>query len=93
MSRNIEKLIDGLKNAGWLITLNNPCSTPAFNEIIRERFPELPADFLEFCSLVKSCTNSEITIMLLTSTDYSGISEVAFSWNEFEKESLLAAKN
>ena len=74
---------------GWRIKTGNK---EAFPNIIKERYPWASDCCLNnFISSFESLTNASDTSWFLSNIDFSGNSDSAFAWNEWEKISTDAA--
>ena len=87
----IEKFISFLKDNHWKIEENDTKSDVYSNAILSAYGP-LSAAFLEFLQKCKRVISGDDTRFFLCLDDYSGESDLAFKWNEFELISLEAAE-
>jgi hypothetical protein len=87
------EFLTALKKLNWLIDQNvqNLPRGYDFNEIADGKFREAPNELRELVRSFTTCTNPQENIWLLSIVDYLGQSDSAFSWNEFERESLEVA--
>lgn len=85
-----KNFIEILKKNGWEITLREPNEPLSLNETIKRRFKEMPLDYIDFISNIESCLNEDGKVGFWTDIDFSGKSDSAFKWNEFESMSLEA---
>ena len=87
----IEKFIAFLKDNNWKIEENDTKSDVYSNSVL-SGYENLPTVFLVFLQKYKSVTSEDETCFFLGVDDYSGESDLAFKWNEFELMSLEAAE-
>ncbi len=91
-NEKIDNLLKTLLKNQWKInTYTNPLLVFE-NERINQNLERLPNSFLYFLSYVQSAVNLGDSAWFLCKDDYNEKSDAAFKWNEFEKESLEAAK-
>ncbi len=83
-------LIKQLAEKGWRVNLTNTAFI--LPREIRERYKALPVEVSDILSGISACISPDEKSWLLCMPDYHSESEAAFSWNEFEKESLQAAE-
>jgi hypothetical protein len=82
------RALRGLRANGWVITeLETRASLPAE---IRARYGWLPDDALRLVESIESAVRKDEKTWMQTERDFAGTSESAFSWNEWEKQSLDA---
>jgi hypothetical protein len=88
--RKMHKLIKSLENNGWKVkTTDAPFHFPG---VITARYPNFPSVVGDVLSGINECTSADEKAWLLCLPDYQGNSRSAFLWNEFEVQSLEAAK-
>lgn len=85
----IESKIARLRTLGWkCIWANKKREIPSH---ILKRYENIPSEYIEFVESLTECTNQTNTRWFLSVEDFSGISESAFTWDEWERMSLEAA--
>ncbi len=92
MKGKINQFLAWAKEKGWKIQ-DRTCIDPDFPSNIIARYKKIPDEFIQFISLVDVCAMPDEKSWFLCISDYSETSDSAFSWNEYEKMSLEAAKD
>lgn len=90
MHPKYEKAIAELKTAGWVVQLSGSLS-PLSPAILR-RYPWLPSDYVAFIESIGLVASADDKVWIQTAKDFNGQTESAFAWNEWELQSLAAAK-
>jgi hypothetical protein len=87
MRRELQRL----ESKGWVVRLRQ---TPALlPEAIVRRHPWIPRPVQSFLGGIDLVSRGDEKLWLLTVADFIGESDSAFSWNEREVQSLVAAKD
>jgi hypothetical protein len=84
-----DRIFEALKQRGWEIRLLDaavPIPAP-----IEQRFPWLPRDVRSLVENVATAVSADQRAWFVTATVLTGESDVAFSWDVWERQSLLAA--
>lgn len=89
MNRDLLGAFDRLAARGWRLVQHVP--PDGWSEVIATRYPWVPPDIRDAMVELKEVVSPDETCWLLTSNDYSGRSESAFVWNEWERQSIEAA--
>ena len=87
----IEKFIAFLKDNDWKIE-ENDTECDVYSNAVLSAYGHLPAALIELLQKYKSVASGDDTSFFLCVDDYSGESDLAFKWNEFELISLEAAE-
>ncbi len=87
----VDKFVAFLEQSGWRITKNENRGDISSNEILK-KYSNLPAEFVELIEKYSCISSADDTTWFLCLNDYDSESDVAFTWNEFEKMSLEAAE-
>lgn len=87
----LETFLTYMKEQGWNVELNESRENHLPKEIA-ERYPNIPQQWLDFISTVKSIINNDNTTWFLCKDDYGIQGEDAFQWNEWELISLDSAE-
>lgn len=87
----LEEFLTCMKGQGWNIKLNEGRETH-LSKIIGEKYTNLPQQWLDFISTVKSIKNNDDTTWFLCKDDFDVQEEDAFQWNEWELVSLESAE-
>jgi hypothetical protein len=82
--------LTALGSLGWSVVKRNR-GLVELNEEITTRYHQLPGDYLRFLSAVEFCANGDQTAWFLCESDYNGVGNSAYRWNEFEAQALEAA--
>ncbi|MCF0116183.1 MAG: SMI1/KNR4 family protein [Erysipelotrichaceae bacterium] len=80
---------DWLKINNWTYEKNDKINITDI--AIRDRYNNIPEEFIDFLTMFKSITSADETTWFLCNDDYTDDSEDAFRWNEFEIMSIEAA--
>ncbi len=83
-------MIQRLQAAGWRIAIAG--QQRALADHFKRRYSWAPTDFTDFAVAVDLAVSADEKSWILTSADFSGESEAAFAWNEWEKLSLEGAE-
>lgn len=84
----VKEFIEWAKKNGWEVvgyqesTLNLPAE-------VLKRYPKIPNEFLEFLKLAEICVTPDEKSWFICQNEYNGTSDIAFSWDEIEKMSLV----
>ena len=89
--QSLQEYLEALKSKGWRVELWQGATAPALDSSITERYPNIPADYLDFLQRVKSCVNEEETVWFLCLDDYNSTSDSGWAWNEMEKTDIEEA--
>ncbi len=84
-----EALLSTLKNFNWHVVRRQ--LDDFLPDVVRKRYPLLPADIESFLGSLEACTNKNETVWFLTHRDYGGNRDGMFRWNEHELMCLDAA--
>lgn len=84
----MDRYFSELVRHGWTVSNGE---TGDLSACIKNRFDVLPDNYLRNLSGIRSCTAPDMKQWFLTLADYNGLSESAFTWDEFERLSLDAA--
>ena len=86
----LDSVLNALRPAGWHIeTADRPLSLPL--QLV-ERYPGVPSSTLfAFLSSLERCANRDQTAWFLTPREFTGGTDSAFRWNEWELLSLDSA--
>jgi hypothetical protein len=91
MKRDGELHLQRLRAAGWRVErFSDDAQHPLPNEIIH-RYPWMPPEFREFAEQTKIAMSADERAWLLTAHDFASESASAWTWNEWERQSLDAA--
>src|SRR5947207_2324529 len=91
MKTQYRRAIETLAAKGWDVRLQ-PRPKPCPDHVIT-RYGWLPKDILAFLEETEAIVSPDSKSWFNTSTDLSGQSGAAFSWNQWELDSLAAAEN
>ena len=86
-------LLQALRKANWKIVSTEPGSAMGLPPSLVARYGALPANYLAFLLAIESCVHPLQDAWFLGLQEFSGLSHSAFSWNEFERQSLVAAED
>src|SRR4051812_43261167 len=90
MTNQFQTILAQLRNCGWSVNvLPAPLPLP---ESLRSRYPWIPDDVATFFSELGHACRGDEKFWLLTALDYRGESDSAFAWNEWEVQSIEAAR-
>lgn len=89
MNKNYRSGIASLKTAGW--TILEAGQQWRLPDRILSRYEWVPASVWEFVRSMDLVTSSHEKTWFLTGRDFCGESESAFTWDEWERQSLEAA--
>jgi len=90
MTREYEATLDSLVQLGWSVErLSQRQTLP--DEILK-RYPGMPLDHREFVETTGIVASPSATAWLVTSCVFTGTSDLAYAWNEWEQQSLEAAE-
>ena len=90
-SMDMPKMVDLLSRNGWTTRLSPKADVGLLQEISL-RYSKLPEDLFRYLSRIEICAHPNDDSWIISGLDYSGRSDAAFSWNEFEKLSIEAAR-
>lgn len=89
MSPKIENEINSLQSLDWKYEKSSNASV--LPEFVANRYPWIFSDAKEFIAEVDTLVSPDEKMWILTGKDFRNESKSAFSWNEFEIQSLQAA--
>lgn len=90
MTKEIVQVVAVLKTRQWKVEpTGQPVTTPA---VIQKRYAWIPSDVRDAIVAFDAFSNPGDTAWFLTHRDYSGASDSAYAWNEWELQCLSAAK-
>lgn len=84
-------MIEALKRIGFIVT--ERLERKELSQDFRVRYPNLPADYMEFLQQFLTITNESDTAWFNSIEDFNGESDSAFRWNEFELMGLEALED
>lgn len=91
MTNELLRHLASLRGAGWRVDERTGAIGVGANPIAT-RHPILPEEYLDFLASVDRCNDPADQVWFLSTADFSGTSDAAFSWDEFERQSLDAAQ-
>jgi hypothetical protein len=90
MRTGLGELLQQLEGRGWKIRRHSrPVPLP---RSILTRYPKIPSRYRELIETTKSAVNKDLAGWLVTSSEFAGANGTAFAWNEWERQSLDAAR-
>jgi hypothetical protein len=89
MSEPLTELVNRLRASGWKVE-EHSSRKRQFPKTVAARYPKLPPLFVEFLATVSRCEDASQTTWFLCAAEYSGESDAAFRWDEWERMSLEA---
>jgi hypothetical protein len=90
MNASLSEIADSLRGVGWAVREQQ--GTVSLPQICAERYPWLPRDVIAFLTGFEAVVSPGQTAWLTTRAEILGESDSAFSWNQWEQDSLSAAK-
>lgn len=84
-------MIEAIKNIGFIVT--ERLERKELSSDFRNRYSNLPADYLEFLQQFQTITNENENVWFNSIEDFNGDSDSEFRWNEFEMMGLEALKD
>ena len=87
----MKEFLTYMKERGWVVELNEKREN-FLPQVIEERYINLPQQWLDFISAVKSLANGDDTSWFLCIDDFDVQKEHSFRWNEWEIISLESAE-
>lgn len=90
MKTSIGFIYDTLTKRGWTLKKQH-CEADELPECIKDRYHNIPAEYITFLCNIRTCVNPGETAWLLGAEDFSTQGEDCFQWNEFEMICLQAA--
>lgn len=90
MNSLLEAFLESSRTAGWKIIERN-IEQPLKSSPGLERYKNYPSLYGELLTRISSFVNSSDTAWLVCEDEFSGESECAFKWNEWELMSLESA--
>jgi hypothetical protein len=90
MTREMQELLNRLATAGWKAKLRRTPETLPSDVI--ERYEWIPLEVREFVGSLEFLVSPQETAWFLTPGDFSGISDSAFRWNQWELDSIAASE-
>lgn len=91
--QSLQEYLEALTSKGWRVELWAGATPPALDSSFTQRYPRIPAEYLEFLQRVKRCVNAEETVWFLCLDDYNNTSDSGWAWNEMEKIDLEGAED
>lgn len=88
----MEEFLTFMKEQGWIVEFNEKQEN-CLPQVIEGRYINVPQQWLDFISTVKSLINDDETTWFLCKDDFNVQKEHAFRWNEWEIISLESAEN
>lgn len=88
----MEEFLTYMKGQGWIVTLNEKREN-CLPQVIERRYINIPQQWLDFISAVKSLINDDETTWFLCEDDFDVRKEHSFRWNEWEIISLESAES
>ncbi len=88
----MEEFLTFMKEQGWIVEFNEKQEN-CLPQVIEGRYINVPQQWLDFISTVKSLINDDETTWFLCRGDFDVQKEHAFRWNEWEIISLESAEN
>lgn len=86
-----ENMIEALKNIGFIVT--ERLERKELSSDFRNRYSNLPADYLEFLQQFQTITNESENVWFNSIEDFNGDNDGGFRWNEFELMGLEALED
>lgn len=93
MAASGEDLLQALLVANWKISGTDPGGAREMPQSLGTRYGELPSDYQAFLMRIKTCVHPRKDAWFLGLQDFNGSSGSAFSWDEFEQQSLSTAED
>jgi hypothetical protein len=91
MKQAYKGMLEELRRRNWKVRLRKK-PTPLPDDITA-RYPWIPSHIREFMEETDAVESPDDKSWFLTSADFSGESQAAFSWNQWELDSLDAAED
>ena len=88
----VSEVLDKLSSKGWRVVLAQDPVVKGLPCDILQRYPQLPEETQAFIAATKEIISPDEKAWFLCLPDYQGQSESAYAWNEWEQQSLDAAK-
>ncbi len=88
----IETFLEWAANNGWEIQQRRDGNINLAKKIF-QRYPKIPNEFIEFLRITNICITPDEKSWFLCLNEYNGAADLAFSWNEIEKMSLVEGDN
>lgn len=89
MRKQYKNVLDDLASKGWDVRLRSiPLALP---DSVRLRYDWIPNDVRQFVEEIDTVVSPDDKAWFVTSTEVSGENGSAFSWNQWELDSLEAA--
>ena len=92
MLGKVEVFLEWAKKNGWEVLKRQDCTLNLPGDVLK-RFPNIPTEFLEFLKLIEICITPDEKSWFICQNEYNGNSDLAFSWDELEKISLVEGDN
>lgn len=89
--QSLQEYIVALRSKGWRVELWEGETPPPLNPSFTQRYPSVPADYLEFLQRVKSCENADETVWFLCLDDYNNTTGSDWTWDSMEQMYLDGA--
>ncbi len=93
MTSHVRTLLLNLREVGWAVCEADKDGVPPMPYEIRCRYPACPHTLLDLATSFRTVVSPDEKAWFLCSSDYAGLSESAYSWNEWELLSLEQAKD
>ena len=90
MENFVTRVCTALHQQGWTV-LKQDAAPYQLPQSVSGRYHNLPAEWVEFLSCVRSCMSAEETTWFLCQDDFERQDKDSFRWNEWELMSLQAA--
>lgn len=93
MDRYFVQALEKLATGEWDISVRQTIDPlPTTLDLFSSRYSWVPTDLAQLLSELKSAIHKEQKAWLLAADDFLGISDSAFAWDQWEKDSLNAAQ-
>lgn len=85
---NIKSFLEWAKKNGWEVPNRQKHVVNLPDDILR-RYPRIPNEFIEFLKFAEICITPDEKSWFICINEYNGTSDLAFSWDEMERISLV----
>jgi hypothetical protein len=92
MAHPEELMLQRLIAANWVVVRAPRGTEATLTGDIGARYKKLPSSYARFLASIEKCVRPSSDAWFLGLPDFTGDSDAAFSWNEFERQSLDAAQ-
>lgn len=89
--QSLQEYLEALRTKGWQVELWEGETPPPLDASFTQRYPNIPADYLEFLQRVKSCENADETVWFLSLGDYNNTTGSEWTWDSMEQMYLDGA--